>query len=126
VEAAGADVFHLAVYFGGQAGDFLDGVFGELYGYSFGGEERDVLFYQGVAGFCEDALEVVLCEAFQFHADGQTALQLGDEVRGLGEVEGAGGDEEDVVGFDAGGRVSKPMAVPRRLVCKAAANAPVR
>ena len=34
----------------------------------------------------------------QLHADGKAALQLRDEVGRLGDVEGPGGDEEDVVG----------------------------
>ena len=34
----------------------------------------------------------------QFDANGEAALQFGDEVAGLGDVEGAGGDEQDVIG----------------------------
>ena len=38
-------------------------------------------------------------ERLELDADGEAALQLGDQVAGLGDVEGARGDEEDVVGL---------------------------
>ena len=46
----------------------------------------------------EDADEVFDGERVQLDADGEAALQFGNQVAGLGDVEGAGGDEEDVVG----------------------------
>ena len=46
----------------------------------------------------EDAQEVVDPERGQLHPDRKATLKLGDEVRGLGGMEGAGGDEQDVVG----------------------------
>ncbi len=37
-------------------------------------------------------------ERFQLHADGEAALQLRNQVAGLGDVKRAGGDEQDVIG----------------------------
>ena len=48
----------------------------------------------------EDAQEVVDRERLQLDADGKAALQFGDQVAGLGDVERARRDEEDVVGGD--------------------------
>ena len=40
-----------------------------------------------------------LAERLELHPDGEAALQLGDEVRRLADVECAGGDEQHVVGL---------------------------
>ena len=45
----------------------------------------------------EDLDEILFGEALQLHVDGEAPLQFGDEVFHLGDVEGAGGDEEDEV-----------------------------
>ena len=37
-------------------------------------------------------------ERLQLHADGKAALQFGNQVARLGDVERAGGDEQDVIG----------------------------
>ena len=42
--------------------------------------------------------QVRLGERLELDPDREAALQLRDQVRGLGDVEGAGGDEEHVVG----------------------------
>jgi hypothetical protein len=51
-------------------------------------------------GSCQDADEVLLRERLQLDADREPALQLGDQVARLGDVERAGGDEQDVVRAD--------------------------
>ena len=61
-------------------------------------QKRLVLAHQRVARLREDPHEVVALQAGELDADREAALQLGDEVRGLGHVEGTGGDEENVVG----------------------------
>ena len=73
---------------------------GELELEAFGLEQRGGLLDERGFGLGEDADEVFDGERVQLDADGEAALQLGDEVAGLGDVEGAGGDEEDVVGGD--------------------------
>ena len=74
------------------------GVLGEAQLDALGLEQRHVLLGQRVLRLLQDADEILLAERLQLHADGEAALQLGDQVAGLGDVEGAGGDEQDVVG----------------------------
>mmetsp|Transcript_30325 Transcript_30325/g.49418 ORF Transcript_30325/g.49418 Transcript_30325/m.49418 type:complete len:222 (-) Transcript_30325:14-679(-) len=50
-------------------------------------------------GALQDGLEVGHRQGVQFDADRQPALQLGNQVARLAEMEGAAGDEEDVVGL---------------------------
>ena len=78
----------------------MEAVGGEVEGHALGPEQGDVLLGQGVARLDEDALEVGLVQRPQLDPDGEPALELGDEVAGPGYGEGAGGDEEDVVGVD--------------------------
>src|SRR2546425_7978399 len=63
-----------------------------------GGAQRGVLLGEGVLWLRHDPDEVVLGERLQLDPDGEATLQLGDQVRRLGDVERAGRDEEDVVG----------------------------
>ena len=55
---------------------------------------------QRVARLGENADEVLARERVELDADGKAALKLGDQVRGLGGVERARGDEENVVRAD--------------------------
>ena len=68
-------------------------------GIPFGAEQRLVLLHLAGVGGDEDALEVLHRERIELDADREAALQLGDEVRGLGEMERARSDEKDVVGL---------------------------
>ena len=65
---------------------------------ALGGHQRRVLLGQRVLRLGHDADEVRLGERLELDADREAALQLGDQVARLGDVERAGGDEEDVVG----------------------------
>jgi len=67
---------------------------------AFGLEQRGGLLDEGRFRLSQDADEVVDGERLQLDADGEAALQLWDQVARLRDVEGAGGDEEDVVGRD--------------------------
>ncbi len=51
-------------------------------------------------GLVEDADEIILGQIGQLNADGESALQFGHQIARLAAVERAGGDEEDVIGFD--------------------------
>ena len=83
----------------GDPGDLLDRVVAELDVHALGGEQRRVLPDERVPRLLEDADEVVAAERLELDADREAALQLGDEVRDLRDVERAGGDEEHVVGL---------------------------
>src|SRR6059036_3585755 len=63
-------------------------------------QQLHVLPYQRVPGLGQDADEILPRQGLELHADRKPALQLGDQVRRLGDVEGAGGDEQHVVGAD--------------------------
>ena len=51
-------------------------------------------------GAGEDGLEIVHRQRAQLHPDREAPLQLRNQVAGLGQVKGARGDEQDVVGLD--------------------------
>src|SRR5579871_4346283 len=100
MQSPGADVLATPVDLGGHAGKLGDGVVPEFDGHALGGHQGHVLASQGVARLREDALEVLFGQVLQLDADGQAALQFGDKVGRLGDVESARGDEKDVVGAD--------------------------
>ena len=100
MQAAGADVFLAFVDQEGDLGQAVDGAFVKADVHALGRQQGHVLAHQRVLGFGEDALEVVAAERAQFDADREAALQLRDQVGRLGHVEGARGDEQDVVGLD--------------------------
>ena len=100
VQAAGADVFGAFVDLPGHFSNAPDAVVSNLQVESFGIQQGLVLLSEGASGFGENALEVIRGQGAQFHADGQTALQLRDQIAGLGQVKGAGGDKQDVVSLD--------------------------
>src|SRR5207247_8976881 len=99
MQTRGADVFGALVYLERDFGDALDAVGGELERDAFGLQQRGVLGREAGFGVGEDADEVLGRERIEFDADGQAALQLGDQIRGPSQVERARGDEQDVVGF---------------------------
>ena len=72
----------------------------KLDGHLLGLHQRGVLPGQRVVGLGQDAHEIVLGQRAQLDPDRQAALQFGQQVRRLGDVEGARGDEQDVVGLD--------------------------
>ena len=65
-----------------------------------GPHQRHILLDQAGLGLGQDALEVLARQRLQLHADGQTPLELGQEIGGFRLMEGARGNEQDVVGFD--------------------------
>ncbi len=76
---------------------------------AFGLHQRDILLDEARLRLGEDAAEIVARERAELDTDGKPALKLGQEVGGLGDVERAGRDEENMVGlhrpvFGADGR----------------------
>src|SRR5581483_5942356 len=80
-------------------GDGVDGVLGEFEDHAFGRQERHVLLDQRGLGLGQDAAEVVARQRRELDADRQAALQFRQQVRRLGNVKGAGRDEQNVVGL---------------------------
>jgi len=100
VEAPRADVLGAIVDRLGHGRDLVDGLVAHLDLESLGFEQRRVLADERVLRFGEDAHHVLARERFELDADGKSPLQLGDEIARLGDMKGAGGDEEDVMRFD--------------------------
>src|SRR6266513_2109807 len=99
VKAPRADVLGLLVHLEGDLRDAADGFGPELYLQALRLEQRLVLLHLARVGGHEDALEVLDRERVELDADREAPLQLGNQIRGLGEVERARGDEQNVVGL---------------------------
>src|SRR5271157_639633 len=97
VQAARADVFRLLVDAGGEARDGRHGIIGKYEFNAFGIQQRDGLFQKRVLRLREDADEVLFLKRLQFDADGQTALQFGNEVGRFADVKCACRHEKNVV-----------------------------
>ena len=97
VQAAGADVLGAFVHLVSDFGDPAHAAGVEVQRHAFGRQQRFVLRAQRGIGLGEDANEVLDLERIQFDADREAALQLGNQIRRLGHVERAGGDEQDVI-----------------------------
>lgn len=93
VQPAGADVFHRRVDLGGEARKLVDRVVREVQVDLFGLQQRLVLLDQAGFRLGQDAAEILPRQGLQFDPDRQAALKLGQQVRRLGDVEGAGRDE---------------------------------
>src|SRR6266849_4479943 len=63
-------------------------------------QELHVLRDQSIPRFGKNADEIVARQGVELDSDREAALQLRDQVRRLGDVEGAGRDEQDVIGAD--------------------------
>ena len=64
--------------------DGSDAVVGDFEGDLLGAQKRDVLLDQAVLGLRENALEVGFAQRAQFDPEWQPALQLGQQIGGLG------------------------------------------
>src|SRR5215469_2538220 len=100
VQAARANVLGLLVDASGKAGHCGNGVFRKIQLQSLGFEQRGVLLDERVLRLGEDADEILFLERLQLDADRQAALKFRDQVRGLGHMKSARGDEQDVIGAD--------------------------
>lgn len=83
-----------------HTGDLADGVGREGEVDLLALHELHLLLDQVAHGLRQDAVQVLLGQALQGHANGQTTLQLGHQIRRLRGAEGARGDEENEVGVD--------------------------
>ena len=95
-----ADILDRRVDFGGEARQLVDRVVREVQLDFLGLQQRLVLLDQAGFRLGQDAAEILPCQGLQLDPDRQTALKLGQQVRRLGDVESARGDEQDMVGLD--------------------------
>src|SRR4029077_4941410 len=100
VKAAGADIFGLLVYVGGEARDGGDRVFGDVELHPFRLEQRDILLDKRILRFGQNADEIFFFQRLQLDANGQPALKFGDQIRRFGDVKRASRDKQNVVGAD--------------------------
>jgi hypothetical protein len=94
-----ADVLDRRVGRHRRIGQGLDRIVGEGQGHVLGGQQGLVLTDQIGLRLGQDAFEVVARQGLQLDPDRQPALKLGQQVRRLGDVEGARGDEQHMVGL---------------------------
>src|SRR3990172_11080182 len=99
VEPAGSYVLHLLVHPAGPESHLGDALMGKVKLYPLCSQEGVVLFGKGVLWLLKDALQVLRGEWFELYPEGQTSLELRDEVGRLAVVKSPGSDEEDVVGL---------------------------
>ena len=123
-----ADILDAAVDLGGQVGDGFDGFGGEVQGDVLGGQQRLVLVDQAGFRLGQDAHQIVAGQGLKLDADRQAALQFGQKVRRLGQMESARGDEQHMIGLHramfgvhrgalrsaAAGRAARPHGRRRR------------
>ena len=75
-------------------------VVGEVDFDTLGSQQRPVLLAQRGVGFLQYAYEVIYGKRGQLDSIRQPTLQFWDEVRRLGKVKRARGNEQDVIRFD--------------------------
>ncbi len=99
MQPARADVLGVFVDMKCHLSEATYAVFPEIERDLLGVEQRRVLRRQRRVGLGQDAHEVVGRQRLQLHADREPALQLGNQVGRLGDMERAGRDEQDVIGL---------------------------
>src|SRR4051812_9872580 len=97
VQPPSSDVLHACIDRRGDLCNLGDAIWRELERRSVCGDQRGILFRESVLRLRHDANEIRFGEGLQLDTDREPSLKLWDEVGGLGDVEGPGGDEQDVV-----------------------------
>src|SRR2546427_728679 len=98
VEPARPDVLCARVHLHRNVRDRLHRIRRERESHLLRPQQLRVLLEQRVLRFRQDADEILARQGVELDADREAPLELGDEVRGLRDVKGAGRDEQDVVG----------------------------
>ena len=99
MEPSRANILHSRIDLIGDSGNFLDSLIGENQFDLLSFQEGLILHDQGILGLFEDADEILLTERGQFDPYRKPALELGNEVGRLGDVERSGGDEKNMIGL---------------------------
>src|SRR5205823_5519142 len=79
--------------------DFLERVIREIQSDAFRLEQRRVLFDEGILRFRENADEILFREGTELDTDRKPALEFRDQIGWLGDMKGAGRDEQNMVRF---------------------------
>ena len=99
VKATGADILGLLVHLEGNLGEAADTLRRKLQHHAVRCQQGFVLAGQAGVGLRQDALEILDRQGIQLDADRETPLQFGNQVGRARQVEGAAGNEQDVVGL---------------------------
>ena len=86
MKPARADILDRFVDLGGEFGERVDAVLGEVEDDALGVEQRLVLADQAVFRFAQDAPEILAGQRLELDADRQPSLQFRQQVGRLGEV----------------------------------------
>ncbi len=89
MQATGADILLALVDLRGNLGKPIHRIGRKRQRHTFGLQQGFVLLDQGGLGLGEDADEIGLGQRGQFHTDREAALQLRDQIAGLGQVKRA-------------------------------------
>src|SRR5271166_3078837 len=98
VQAPRANVLRAFIHAEGEVRHLLQRLGSELQPHALSVEQRYVLLGERRLRLAEDPDEVLHRQRLQLHANGEAPLQLGNQVAGLRNMEGASGDEENVIG----------------------------
>ena len=99
MQASRANIFHAHVHDGCHASQFRNAAGFEGQRGPLGFDERRVLLGKRVLRFRHDPNKVRFGQRFEFHANGESSLQFGNQIAGLGYVKCTGGDEEHMIGL---------------------------
>src|SRR3954463_11593760 len=97
MEPACADVFGALVHDRGDAGDLLGRVWAKRQPDLLGVKERNVLHEERITRLGKNTDEVLPGQRVEFDANREAALKLGNQIRRLGGVERARGDEQNMI-----------------------------
>src|SRR3546814_18253142 len=71
----------------------------EVQRHALGAEQRRILLGKTGLGLAENTDEILFGKRAEFDADGEATLEFGEQVAWLGDMEGARGYKENMVGF---------------------------
>src|ERR1044072_933118 len=97
VQAPRADVFRFLVHASREVCNRIDRVWLELELDSFGFHQCLVLPDERVLGLDQDALEIIDGQRLELDANREASLKFRNQIRRLGNVKGAGGNEKNMV-----------------------------
>src|SRR3546814_8966849 len=87
LEAARADILDLFVHLCRELRDACDRIVGEVQRHAFGAEQCHILFGKTGLRLAENTHKILFGERAELNADGEAALELGEQVARLGDVE---------------------------------------
>ena len=98
MQTASANIFCVLVHTKSKVCNLIQGIVGEFQLEPLGFKQGCVLLDQRRLRLSKNADKVFHGERLQFHADRKAALQLRDQIAGLGDVKGARCNKQNMVG----------------------------